>query len=76
MDNIRVYEIDLNYYDGKIEVGEMTDRQFTNEAERQDNCNTEFGGVWSLKRYEEALNDEQYPTNSIIRFLNKNSWSE
>jgi hypothetical protein len=71
MEDIRVYVIDITIAnDQEAYWQDLDDETFIAEAEVQ-------GGIYTLKRFEEAYNEETISTtNTIIRILNKNSYTK
>ncbi len=63
LEEIMVYGIDANEYDGSIH--DLTDDQFQEEAESQHL-------VWSLKSFQEGFNEGYVSSNNLfIRFITK-----
>lgn len=63
MDKIRVYAIDSNLMDDRIEHNLLTDEQFMDIAE-------EHGLIWSLGGFEDAINLSNFSDFYYVRIIN------
>lgn len=68
MKEMRVYVIDTNHVNDHIYMSEISDELFMDIAEKQ-------GGVYTLKNFEHAFNDEELNIHvDYIRFIEVEIW--